>query len=59
MTWVEKHGINCYSCNKLFDEREAIHVEIKNEDHEIYEDHEICEECADYSLGKSIVEESE
>ena len=43
MTWVEKHGINCYSCNKLFDEREAIHVEIKNEDHEI------CEECAEES----------
>ena len=41
MTWVEKHGINCYSCNKLFDEREAIHVKIKNEDHEI------CEECAE------------
>ena len=44
MTWIEKHGINCYSCNKLFDEREAIHVEIKNEDHEI------CEECAQRCL---------
>ena len=39
MTWAEKHSINCYSCNKLFDERESVIVGIDGEEHEI------CEEC--------------
>ena len=35
---IEKHGMHCYSCNKLFDERESVHVEVDNEEHEICED---------------------
>ena len=39
MMKMERHGINCYLCNILFDEREAGLVIIDGEEHEI------CEEC--------------
>ena len=39
MTWVEKHGMHCYLCNDIIDEREVtLYYDEKKEEHEICED---------------------
>jgi len=37
--WIERHGVNCYFCNVLFDERESVGTTPDGGD--------VCEECTD------------